>query len=360
MRASSGRAFCFGRNVLPQKAMPFSQVQGQTRAIEGLQAALAKGTVPHAWLFTGPEGVGKELSALSFAQALMCTTQPLVGCGACPGCVRVKKGNHPDVTWVMPEDEQVRRGLAGRSDFDKTPSRDIRTEQIRSLQERLAYRPLEGRWKVALVVNAHAMNLNAQNALLKTLEEPPKGTVLLLVTAAPDKLLPTIRSRCTKALFRPLETSVVAALVAAQTKLTVEQANQVAAFGGGSVSRALELDPKSMAERKDIIERFEALNRSDARGWLALAETLADDKATAEASLEVLQVWLRDIAVAQVGGEILNADLKELAVAGAQKVSPAGLARRAQVLEEARNAISQRNGAARLQLERLFIEMMTA
>ena len=130
--------------------------------------------------------------------------------------------NHPDVTWVLTEDEQVKRGIAGRGDFDHTPSRDIKVEQVRALGERLSFRPLEGPYKLALLIGAHGMNESAQNALLKTLEEPPKGTVLVLTTSMPDKLLPTIRSRCAKAQFGPLPLSLVAEKVAAKRKLDPE------------------------------------------------------------------------------------------------------------------------------------------
>lgn len=339
--------------------MSLADVQCQDRAVAALSAALSRGQVPHAWLFQGPEGVGKELAAFGLAQALMCQEQPNVGCGVCATCRRVGKRNHPDVTVVMPEDELVRRGLAGRSDFERTPSRDIRIEQIRQLQERLAFRALESKSKVAILVTAHAMNASAQNALLKTLEEPPQGTVLILISSAPDKLLPTIRSRCAKANFGPLPVEFLAARLQEGRKGVDEAtAKQAAAMAGGSLARALSLDVEALGERKSIIERFEALEPGDARGWLTLAETLGEERATAEVALDVLQVWLRDVQVAQTpGAPLVNGDLHALAVAAAAKVSPASLHRRNQLIDEARNAITQRNGAVRLQLERMFVEM---
>jgi len=341
--------------------MPLSEVQHQPRAMESLKSALGKGVVHHAWLFHGPEGVGKELAALAFAQALTCPEKPMEGCGTCSSCKRVKGRNHPDVTWVMPEDEQVQRGLAGRSDFDHTPSRDIRIEQIRSLGERLSFRPLEAKHKVALLVNAHAMNPPAQNALLKTLEEPPRDTILVLITSALDKLLPTIRSRCTKAQFGPLPTDFIAAhLQATQKKLSAEDAKQAAAMAGGSMARALELDAAALGVRREVIEKFESLVPNDARGWLQFAEVFGDGRANAEVCLDVLSVWLRDVAVAQVGqGGLVNADLSALAEVAAARVPSAAIHRRAALVDEARNAITQRNGAVRLQLERMLIEMMS-
>lgn len=331
--------------------------------MEALSAALARRQLHHAWLFQGPDGVGKELAAVGVAQALVCTEKPFEGCGACAACVRVGKRSHPDVTWLMPEAEQIERGIAGRSDFTNTPSRDIRIEQIRKLQERLAFRALEAPYKVALIVTAHAMNPPAQNALLKTLEEPPRDTVLILISSAPDKLLPTIRSRCSKATFGPLPVDFIAAQVKARAKKGIDDAlaAQIAAMSSGSLARALTFNASSLEKRRELLEAFEKLRSNDASAWLTLAESWAEDRETAEAALELLKVWFHDIALAQVGSDALvNRDLHELATAAATRISPSRLQRRAVLLDEAKNAITARNGSVRLQLERMFIEMFTA
>lgn len=336
--------------------MELDRILGQPRALEALKGALAKGAVPHAWLFEGPDGVGKEKAALAFAMALTCPEKPMAGCGTCASCKRVGKRLHPDVTFVLPEDEQVQRGWAGRSDFDHTPSRDIRVEQVRQLQERLAFRALEAPWKVALLLGAHAMNPQAQNALLKTLEEPPKGTVLVLVSSASDKLLPTIRSRCTKALFAPLNDEALAKVLVAEDELAEADAKKVAALAGGSIARARRLDKDALADRKDTVERFEALRKDDARGWLAFAETAAESRGIAESCLEVLSQWLHEVACAQVGAP-LDTELQPLALEAASRHTPFALHRRALLVDEARLAITARNGGIRLQLERMLIEM---
>jgi DNA polymerase III subunit delta' len=137
-------------------------------------------------------------------------------------------------------------------------------------------------------------------------------------------------------------------------------AEQVAALAGGSLARALELDAELLLERKALIARFETLDRGDARGWLLLAESMGEDRRTAEAALEVLQGWFRDVAVAQAGGSRQpDAELAALAEQASARVTPAGLLRRLVLLDEAKNAIVQRNGAARLQLERMFVEMFS-
>jgi DNA polymerase-3 subunit delta' len=339
--------------------MSLASVQGQDRAVEALKAALRSESVHHAYLFGGPEGVGKELTAIGFAQALMCADAPGVGCGSCSTCQRIERRNHPDVTWLMPEQEMIDRGLAGRSDFTHAPSREIRVEQVRGLQERLALRPLESRRKVAILASAHALNQQAQNAFLKTLEEPPKDTTLILLASAPDKLLPTIRSRCSKVHFGPLPSAFIAERVMKEHEVDEATAKLVAVMSNGSLSKALELDPDRLALRKDVIERFEALQRSDARGWVKFAEDFASSRETAEDCLQVLAVWMRDVTAAKVNASSLaNEDLRPLATAAAAKVSEPALHRRMTLVDQAYNAVAVRNGGARLQLERMLIEML--
>src|SRR5262249_8027353 len=296
--------------------MAFSDIQGQPRALQALRAALREDVLHHAWLFTGPSGVGKELTALALAQALVCAESPREGCGRCTACVRVNRFHHPDVLWLMPEEEAVRRKLAARSDFDHVPSRDIRVEQVRRLQERLALRPLESRHKVVLLLPAEAMNPQAQNAFLKTLEEPPPDTVLVLVSSAPDRLLPTLRSRCARLGFGPLPHALIRELVQRRKELSPEVAEAVAALADGSLERALELDADHLAARRGLIERFEAVTPDDLRTVLRFAEEAGRDREEAEAALALLTVWVRDVAVARAGGgSLFHAELRPLAEA---------------------------------------------
>ncbi|RKH65595.1 DNA polymerase III subunit delta' [Corallococcus llansteffanensis] len=339
--------------------MTLASVQGQPRAVDALQAALRTGSVHHAYLFAGPEGVGKELAAVGLAQALTCPEAPEVGCGTCASCTRIARGLHPDVTWVMPDDERVSRGLAGRSDFTGTPSRELRVEQIRQLQERLALRGLESKRKVAILVSAEQMNVQAQNAFLKTLEEPPSETTLILVASAMDRLLPTIRSRCSKVHFGPLPVELVAEHVQKARKLDADTAALAAVMSGGSLGRALALDVKALAQRKDVITAFESLRGNDIPGLLRFAEGHGGSREDADAALELLLLWTRDVSLvkAEAEGGMANRDLKALAAEVAARTSEAALHRRHALLESARTAIGTRNGAPRLQLERLLIEL---
>lgn len=334
-------------------------VEGQPRAVEALRSALRTGSVHHAYLFGGPEGVGKELAAVGFTQALLCREKPGEGCGSCATCTRVERRNHPDVTWVIPEEEAVARRWAGRSDFTGTPSRDLKVEQVRGLQERLARFALESPRKVAVIVSAHTMNEPAQNALLKTLEEPPSGTTLILIASAPDKLLPTIRSRCAKVHFGPLPTALIAAKLAQARKLDAATAELVAVMAGGSLSRALEWDVEGLAARREVIERFEEVRSDDARPALRFAERFGTSREGAQEALRILSVWLRDLAVARSGGEAMaNRDLEPLVRARAQQLDDAELQRREQLVEQALVSIRARNASPRMQLERLLLGIM--
>ena len=252
----------------------------------------------------------------------------------------------------------VSRGIAGRSDFANAPSREIKVEQIRALQERLALHPLEGERKLAIIASAHQLNPAAQNAFLKTLEEPPSGTVLVLVASAPDKMLPTIRSRCSRVSFGPLPASFIAGELARQKQIDPDSAHLAAVMSSGSLSRALEIDAESLAQRKDVISRFEALSFDDARTLLDFAATFGESREAAEDALRILDLWTRDVAVMRAGSDALaNRDLAELAQTAAGKVPDAELHRRHQLIDAAFGAITARNGSPRLQLERMLIEM---
>lgn len=295
---------------------------------------------------------------MGLAQALTCPEQPDVGCGTYASCVRLAKGLHPDVTWLMPDEERVARGLAGRSDFTGTPSRDLRVEQIRGLQERISLHGLESRRKVAIILSAQRMNEPAQNAFLKTLEEPPADTTLILISSAMDRLLPTIRSRCSKVLFGPLPVDLVAQRVQQERKLDPQTAALAAVMSGGSLGRALRLDVEGLARRKEIITRFEALKPDDALSVLRFAEEYGSARDDAEQALALLSLWLRDVARAKVGAEgLANMDLAQLAREAAARTHEAELHRRHYLIERAQGAIGQRNGSPRLQLERMLLEM---
>jgi DNA polymerase III delta' subunit len=170
--------------------MPFREISGHRRLIELLSRSIAHESLPPSLLFSGPAGAGKRLTAIAVAQTLNCP-QPvrspsivIDACGRCSSCSRIARGVHPDVLVVEPGDSGA-----------------IKIEQVRDAVDRTAYRPFEGRRRVVIIDDADAIVPAAQNALLKTLEEPPPASMFILLTSLPDLLLPTVRSRLIRLSF---------------------------------------------------------------------------------------------------------------------------------------------------------------
>ncbi|MCX6356417.1 MAG: DNA polymerase III subunit delta' [Candidatus Aureabacteria bacterium] len=191
--------------------MAFRDIKGQGSAVGLLEKSIASGRLAHSYLFHGPEGVGKELAARNFAKVLNCVA-PICGdaCERCENCLRAEKGTHPDLLWLRPEGKV----------------RVIKIDTIREFQHSIAMRPYMGRWKVGIFVDAHTLQHReeAAHALLKTLEEPPAHTILILVTARPELLLPTIISRCQSVRFSAMPVKDLAPLLEKRHALSEREA----------------------------------------------------------------------------------------------------------------------------------------
>src|SRR5713101_6862072 len=175
--------------------MPFNTIIGHERPKRFLQAALRSQRLAHALLFHGEEQIGKLLTARVLAQAVNCEAAPAPdppdACGACRSCRQIEAGSHPDVTILTATGEKVE------------------TDHTREIESRFIYRPLIGRQKIVILDNADLLRREGANALLKTIEEPPPDSLIVLVSSRPEALLPTIRSRCQEIRFAPLALDVV-------------------------------------------------------------------------------------------------------------------------------------------------------
>jgi DNA polymerase-3 subunit delta' len=320
--------------------MPWTELIAQDKAVRQLRAALERGQPHHAYLLTGPEGVGKELLARLFAQAANCEAAPEQRpCGACPSCRSIVKGTHPDVLWIRPQADLVARGLVAKADLDAAPSREIRVDDVRQLARRLSLAAATGRRKVAVLTPADAANERAQNALLKTLEEPPSLTTFLLVTSAPDVLLPTVRSRCQRVGLQPLPDAVVAAQLVKQGVPEAE-ARERAAAAHGSLGRAARLTHEQIEEDRTVRKAVEAaLSAADERDALELAERFGE-RESAEELVYLIRDFVRDRLVQLAGGPSGDEPLRGL--------------REHDLCEEVAEAMEV-NGNGRLQLERLLL-----
>jgi DNA polymerase-3 subunit delta' len=340
--------------------MPFSELIAQDRAVSSLRSALRRGALHHAYLFGGPEGVGKATAARLLAQAANCEGPATAGglpddaCGACAPCRKIARGVHPDV--LLLQEERV-MAKAGRWDpkGGRTPSKDIVVDQVRDVVDRrLAMKRFEGRRRFVILDPADAMNPQAQNALLKTLEEPPEATTLVLVAASPDALLPTIRSRCLRVPFAPLPNSAVAARLEAGGR-PAEEARLAAALAGGSLSRALALDAETLAAERDAVLAAATLDPGDAAAWLAFARDHGDDREAAAELCALLAVWLRDVLAVHAGAaDVALGDLADATRRAAAALAPAEVLRRREEVQKTAAALRQ-NASPTLALERMLI-----
>src|SRR5438445_719707 len=283
--------------------MPFRDVIGHRRLIGLLARSVRREALPPSLIFAGPSGIGKRLTAIATAQALNCTApiittdglrghgpsgETIDACGKCAACKRIARGVHPDVLTVEPGD-----------------SGSIKIEQVRDIVDRAAYRPFEGRRRVVIVDEADALVAPAQNALLKTLEEPPPSSVFFLITSRPDALLPTVQSRCPRLRFRPLDAHDVAAVLVAGGTHTAAEARAVAAAAEGSVGRALAASADEGGEAREVAQQVlaQAAASDDPRRRIEGAKDLlvktgaggAGDREQLASHLRAMESLLRDV-----------------------------------------------------------------
>lgn len=223
--------------------MSWHSVRGHDRIVDVLRKAAAQGKLPHALLFAGPDGIGKRTFALTLAQALLCersVESALDPCASCPSCLQVVAGTHPDLLMVgRPEDRQ-----------------ELPIKVIRDLCIDLGLKPMHGKRRVAIVDDADDLSDEAANAFLKTLEEPPPGSVLILIGTSAEIQLETIVSRCRVVRFDPIPESELAALLVEKEQASdPAEAARWAKLGEGSVSRALGLaNPELGKFRRELID----------------------------------------------------------------------------------------------------------
>lgn len=262
--------------------MGFSDILGQGHAVSLLRRAIETGRLPHALLFTGPKGVGRLLTAVMVAKTLNCHGG-ITGdcCDGCPACTKIAKGIHPDVHLVAPE------------------GATLKIDQIRTLAQEAALSPYEGRRKVFILDEGETMTEQAQNALLKTLEEPPGATLLVLIAPEASALLPPIASRCSQIRFAPLPEDTIAARLQEQG-CDEGEAHLLASLAGGSLGRAQGLRSSALQELWDLVEQTSSLPPGKTLPVLELTERVVRQKETLPLFLEALLAWCRDLMVAKV------------------------------------------------------------
>ena len=277
--------------------MAFDDIVGQQKQLAVLRAALSNGRLHHAYLFLGPEGVGKHLVAVGLAKALHCDELKNDFCGSCVNCRRIAGGNHPDGRIIEPS--------AGQE--------EISIQQIRGLERELNYRSFGGKRKIAILDPATLLNLSSQNALLKTLEEPPQDCLIILIAPNEGGLLPTLRSRCLRLFFAPLSRKEIAGYLQTRRGMSGADAEFIAALGMGSLGATLALDKTELMEKRKIwTAMLGALKTNDYHGAMAAGEALAASREEALSFLTWAETWYRDLlhySVLENTDELVHLDM---------------------------------------------------
>ncbi|MDD5628240.1 MAG: hypothetical protein PHU21_04190 [Elusimicrobia bacterium] len=252
--------------------MTFGQVQGQARAERVLSGMLESGRIPSAVVFFGLEGVGKSLLAVEFAKTLLCRSRggQEPACGLCPDCLNADRRIHPDLAVVNAQYQ------AALLEAEAAKQKSLRVDTIRHLRRDMEMRSLTGNWKIAVVEEAHTLETEAANALLKILEEPNEKTLWILVTSQRERMPRTVLSRCFSVAFAPLPAEVVAAILQ-RRGVAPERAAAAAALCEGSAGRALELAAGEypQAFHAGPLAAFQAADRLPRESYLARSEAEA-------------------------------------------------------------------------------------
>ncbi len=337
--------------------MPFADIVGHRRLAALLSRAIARDTLPPALLLTGPRGVGKRRVADAMAQAFNCLTPASHGdlerdaCGQCAACSRIARRVHPDVHVMEPDDKG-----------------NIPIDAVRDTLRRCEFRPFEGRRRVVIIDDADAMDTAPQSALLKTLEEPPSGSVFVLVSAMPDALLPTVRSRCPRLRFNGLSPAEVAEALVRDHGYDMATARAAGVVAEGSLGRAL---------ADQVVDTTQAV--ADARSLLALAvrgidgprriqavkeifpkkSSPAGEREHLAARLRALSSLLRDVSLLLAGGSsamLANADLESELSGYGQRLDADSVSRGYVAVDRALAAL-ERNANAKVVADWLVLQL---
>ena len=258
--------------------MPFSDIKGQEAALGMVRAFLSAGHPEGGYLYSGPDSVGKKMAARILAQALNCSANNNDACGLCPSCKKIEKGQHPDVHMISSLTQQ------------------LKIEEIRQLQKDINLKAYEGSFKVFIIDNAHTLTPEASNCLLKVLEEPPKSSLIILVTDKPNLLFKTIISRCKVVKFKAGEREGLKKILREDYGLDGGFAHFLAYFSEGRLGEALRLkETDILGIKNSIIDKVMAPSSYGIEGLKI------EDRESFRLSLNILNTWFRDIYLMKSG-----------------------------------------------------------
>lgn len=264
----------------------FHDIIGHDMVKKHLQKAVESKKISHAYILSGEEGTGRKMLAKAFAMTLLCETSDEEPCMQCHSCKQFLSGNHPDVIWVTHE-KPASIGVD-----------DIREQ----LNDTIMIRPYSSEYKIYIMDEAEKMTIQSQNALLKTIEEPPAYAVIILVTTNPEAFLPTILSRCIQLKLRPLKDHTISSYLIEELKIAEEKADIYAAFARGNLGKAIHLASSEEFARlhKEILLLLKNIKEMDIPMLLDYIKKLQDDHMDLRECLDFMQLWYRDILMFKV------------------------------------------------------------
>lgn len=324
---------------------------GNERVVARLAQAARTRSPSHAYLFVGPEQVGKCTVAHVFAQSLVCRHPERAPCGECRGCHLADEDHHPDIQLI---DFEAQRQILEEKDV----STSYKVELVRRLQSDLSLRPIEADWKVIIFTRAERMTTQAANAFLKTLEEPPRFVVLILTTHDDELLLPTIRSRCQKISLRPVPARDIASALR-ERGVGDERARLVAGLSEGRVGWALRAagDDEILTARDDALDLLRQLLRTTRTERFQVAADMANQHETEV--LGIWAVWWRDILLLQndTRRHIVNVDHSTLLQQVADTVEPPAVQQVLETIQQSVRLLNETNVNPQLVWEVLMLKL---
>lgn len=282
--------------------MSFKNIIGQEGAIKILQSAIKNNRLSHAYLFVGPDGVGKRLTAKTLAKALNCQSRTFAkvrddSCDECRNCIRIDLDEYPDVKMIEP---------TGTS---------IKIEEIRKVRREASFKPLEGKKKVYIIQEASAMTQPAANSFLKTLEEPQGETLFILTTSNIHGLLPTIISRCQLVRFKPLSAKIIEDFLIKKRGIAKDEAYMASNLSEGSLGKALRIAGSEEKELRDrVIDLIAKISLKDVEGIFETAREFIQNRDQIPFVLSIISSWYRDLLVfkeSESPTALVNMDKKE-------------------------------------------------
>jgi DNA polymerase III subunit delta' len=322
----------------------FQTIYGHEKQISLLLSALGQNRIPHAYLFSGMTGVGKRTIALALAKRINCTGEatPFDACNRCPSCLKVDHKNHPDIAFLEPEGQF------------------IRIKAIRDLQAQMQYSPLEGKYRVIIIDDADKMNITSANALLKTLEEPAPGNLLILITGNPHGLPRTILSRCQQVRFFPLNREDIISYLGKHHSWKETDAAMIAGASGGSLAKAIEMvkgDYKTFRDR--TLDDLIAIHDNKLLKLLSFTADFGKDREDITQKLDVIRSCYRDALVYRETGRedpLINRDRMDVIAALSRRFDGRDLLEHLRAVGSALQAIDQ-NANKALTLEAMMFKL---